>query len=85
MCLFVRRKCGSVELVNPSWNATEELDLIAMYPGERFEDQGNDVPTGALVPKPAAAAQVTLAPQSALVLVTSHPTAASSFERKVAR
>jgi hypothetical protein len=66
---YARRFATGLVLMNPSWNATDEIDLAAMYPGTRFVDRGNAVATGKPVPKAATAAQVTLAPQTAMVLV----------------
>ena len=67
---YARRFATGLVLMNPSWNATDHLDLVGMYPGQRYVDLGNDTPAGMPIPRPAAARQVVLPPQSALVLVT---------------
>lgn len=66
---YARRFTTGLVLMNPSWNATDRLDLVRLYPRHRYVDKGNDVPTGMPVPSPVDVNQVVLPPQSALILV----------------
>ena len=66
---YARRFTTGLVLMNPNWNATDHLDLVELYPGQRYLDLGNGVPAGVPVPMPVDARQVDLPPQSALILV----------------